>query len=352
MDVKNWPPTGSGGVRLLERRWPNEPTEIAPGVFSAVVPVPFPPGGVGVYALADRIDGADAWTIVDTGLRSAQDAWRELLAGPLAGRPIRRVIVTHHHPDHIGLAGWMQAEFGAELWTTRTAWLYARMMQLDAPTAPHPETERFYRRCGYDADQLERQRLRGRVGFAQMVAPLPPGYRRLKEDDELTIGGRRWRVLIGDGHAPEHALLYCAEDEILIAGDQILPKISPNIGVYPNEPDADPLGDWLASSEALAARLHDDILVLPGHGSPFFGAATRLQAVVAEHEAALGRLEGHLETPRRVVDCFSALYERSIGPSAEGLATVETLAHLNRLAAEGRATRRLEEDGALYWRRG
>ncbi len=353
--VKNWPSGSDGsaerGLRVLEEAAPGAIAEAAPGVFRVVVPVPFPPGGVGVLALEDEIDGKAVWTVVDTGLRSAESDWRRLLDGPLAGRPVARVIATHHHPDHIGLAGWFQTEFGAALWTTRTAWLYARMLQLDKPASAYPEVELFHRRCGYDAEQIERAKVRAKTGFGLTVAPLPLGYRRIKEGDAIEIGARRWRVLIGHGHAPEHACLYSESDEILIAGDQILPRISPNIGVYPIEPEGDPLGEWLASSRDLAEALHDEALVLPGHGAPFYGARTRLAEIVAEHEEALDRLAADLETPRRVVDCFEAMYGRRIGASSEGLATIETLAHLNRLVAEGRAERRLEADGAYHWRR-
>lgn len=346
---------GTSGVRSTDDASHGAVAEIAPGVLRVLVPAPFPPGSVAATILEDKIDGRDVWTIVDTGLKSAESLWRELLDGPLSSRPVGRVIATHHHPDHIGLAGWFQSQQGAELWTTRTAWLYARMLQLDAPEKrgepPYPEIPAFFRRCGYDEEQLERQALRSKFNFSVLVAPMAPGFRRIVAGETIEIGARRWEVLIGHGHAPEHAMLLSRDDGLLIAGDQILPRISPNIGVYPVEPESDPVGEWLESSRLLGAALNDDLLVLPGHGAPFYGAATRLAEIVAEHEEALDRLEASLAEPRRVIDCFEPMYQKRISAAAEGLATVETLAHLNHLRAADRAERRLGEDGVYWWRR-
>ena len=336
------------------RRFEAKPVDVqtvAPGVLRIELPIPFPPGGVAALAIEDKLDGRDVWTIVDTGLRSAEPVWRELLDGPLAARPVGRVIATHYHPDHIGCAGWFQTEFNAELWTTRTAWLCARMLQLDANDGFGADKERFFQRCGYDEAQMERARNRAKIGFSIMVAPLPLGYRRIVEGENIEIGGRSWRVLIGDGHAQEHALLLCEEEGILIAGDQILPRISPNIGVYPAEPEEDALGDWLRSCAQLRDALDDEMLVVPGHGDPFRGAASRLEELIGQHRETLDRLESHLAEPRRLVDCFETMYGRPIKPAAEGLATVETLSHLRRLVVERRAERTLEDDGAYRWRK-
>lgn len=327
-----------------------ETAEVAPGVTMIATPVPFPPGSVNALALEDEIDGRACWTIVDGGLRGAEAFWAGLLDGPLARLPVGRVIATHHHPDHIGLSGWLAEQFDLPIWTTRTAWLYARMLNLDAWTEPPAQAEAFFRAAGYSDEMMARYVARARFNFSVTVAPLPLGLRRVVEGEEIVIGARRFQVLVGDGHAPEHLVLASLTDDLVIAGDQILPRISPNIGVYPTEPDADPLAEWLHSCQTLGARLSNDRLILPGHGPVFRGAAERLTQIRAGHLKRLGRLEDFLDAPRRIVDCFEVLFSREIGASAEGLATVETAAHLNYLLTLGRI-RRWREDGVDLWRR-
>lgn len=325
---------------------PGEALEIAPGVLWARLPLPFRPDHLNAYAL----DDGDGWTLVDTGLDvpGVRAAWDGLLAGPLAGRPVRRVIVTHHHPDHVGRAGWFQ-ERGAELWMTRTAWLLARMLTLDVQPRPDPETLAFWRGAGMDPALLAERSGTRPFNYADVVAPMPLGYRRIAQGDEIEAGGRRWRIEIGHGHAPEQAMLWGIGHDLVLAGDQILPGITPNLGVYATEPDADPVGDWIASCHRLAALATGDELALPGHRRPFRGVPGRLAEYLAHADAALDRLEAHLAEPRRASDCFAVLYGRAIGPAEYGLALAEAVGHLNRLAAAGRATRREEADGAWRW---
>jgi glyoxylase-like metal-dependent hydrolase (beta-lactamase superfamily II) len=328
------PPAGDGAV------------EIAEGVLWLRLPLPFMPSTLNVYAL----DDGDAWTLVDTGLDTPdlRAAWDALLAGPLAGRPVSRVIVTHHHPDHIGLAGWFQAR-GAELWTTRTAWLMARMLTLDVQPVPSPETLAFWRGAGMDPAILAERTAARPFNFADIVAPMPLGFRRIAQGDEITAGGRRWRVEIGHGHAPEQATLWGIGHDLVIAGDQVLPGITPNLGVYATEPDADPVGDWLASCTRLSTLANDRHLVLPGHRRPFRGLPARLAELILHQEEALARLRTFLLEPRRASECFETLYGRRIGASEYGLALGEAVGHLNRLMHAGTATRSPGPDGAWLW---
>jgi glyoxylase-like metal-dependent hydrolase (beta-lactamase superfamily II) len=331
------PPAGAGAV------------EIAEGVLWMRLPLPFRPSHLNVYAL----DDGDAWTIVDTGLDTPEirALWAGLLAGPLGGRKVARVILTHHHPDHVGLAGWFQAE-GAELWATRTAWLTARMLTLDVQPVPSPETLAFWRGAGMDAKRLAERATARPMNFADMVAPLPLGFRRIVQGDEITAGGRRWRVEIGNGHAPEQATLWGVDHDLVLAGDQILPGITPNLGVYATEPEADPVGDWLASCARFEGLARDRHLVLPGHRRPFRGLPHRLAELIRHEEEALARLGGFLRTPRRAVDCFGVLYGRPIGETEYGLALGEAMGHLNRLLHAGEATRARGPDGPWLWRSG
>ncbi|MCC5986391.1 MAG: MBL fold metallo-hydrolase [Pararhodobacter sp.] len=323
--------------------------EVAPGVFWLRLPLPMKLDHVNVYAL----DDGDGWTIVDTGFdtRRTRELWSSLLAGPLGGRPLKRVLVTHHHPDHIGLAGWFQAEHGAELWTTRTAWLFARMLALDVQERASPEAIAFWRDAGMDAELLATRAEERPFNFSDVVAPMPLGFHRLREGQAIAMGGRHWIVRMGNGHAPEHATLWSLDDDLVIGGDQLLPSISANLGVYATEPDADPVADWLESCERLSAFARDDQLVLPGHKLPFTGLPLRLEQMAENHHGALSRLGEHLSTPRRAADCFSPLFKREIGPAEYGLALVETVAHLNHLLHKGNVRRWRGEDGAWLWQR-
>lgn len=333
----------------IHHPFPEPPAEgsavsIAEGILWMRLPLPMALDHVNVYAL----DEGDGWTLVDTGFssRRSKSVWEALLAGPLAGRPVRRLIVTHHHPDHIGLAGWFQAR-GAELVTTRTAWLYARMLCLDVQDRPSAEMMTFYRRLGLDEAALARRAGERPFNFADVVDPLPLGFTRMVEGGDITAGGRRWHIRMGDGHAPEHATLW--SDGLVLGGDQLLPGISANIGVYPTEPEADPLADWLHSCRRFLPHAQDGQLILPGHKLPFTGLPFRLNQMVENHLAALDRLVTHLAAPRHAVDCFVPLFKREVGGGEEGMALVEALAHLNHLCATGRATRSLDKNGAWLW---
>jgi glyoxylase-like metal-dependent hydrolase (beta-lactamase superfamily II) len=329
----------------LEPPEPGAVREVACGVFWLRLPLPMALDHVNIHALAD----GDGWTLIDTGLDTAptREIWAALLAGPLAGRPVRRVVVTHHHPDHIGLAGWFQAR-GAELLTTRIAWLLARMLTLDRQDRPTPQALAFWRDAGMPAAMIAAKAAERPFNFADVVAPLPVGFTRIAEGDRLRIGGRDWRVRTGEGHAPEHATLW-SDDGLVLGGDQFLPGISANIGVYPTEPAADPLAEWLASIARFAPLATVSQLVLPGHKRPYRGLPARLAAMAADHAAALGRLEAHLAEPRRAAECFVPLFGRTVEGGAYMLALVETVAHLNHLLRRGAVRRRRGPDGAWLW---
>lgn len=321
-----------------------EAVDIADGVKWMRLPLPMKLDHVNVYAL----DDGDSWTIVDTGFssRTSRAIWDDVINGPLGGRPIGRVVVTHHHPDHVGLAGWFQSEKGAELWTTRTAWLFSRMLTLDVQDLPVQETLTFWARAGMDAHVLAERAAGKPFNFSDAVYPMPLGYRRIKQDDVITMGGRRWMVHCGNGHSPEHATFWSMDDNLVIAGDQIISSISPNLGVYATEPDADPVGEWLESCERFSTLAKEDHLVLAGHKLPFTGLPHRMLHLIENHHSALDRLLKHLTTPQSAAECFQPLYHRKIGEGEYGLALVEAVAHLNHLYQAGRVTRQLDDDGA------
>lgn len=323
---------------------PGAATQIAEGVLWLRQPLPMALDHVNIYAL----DDGDGWTIVDTGFDTGKSRaiWQAALDGPLAGKPVTRVIVTHHHPDHIGLAGWFQEAHGAALTTTRTAWLMARMLVLDEQDRPAAETLRFWRRAGMDPDILATRAQERPFNFADCVAPLPLGYTRIAQGDTVRAGGRVWDVHIGNGHAPEHATLWSRDCPLVLSGDQILPSISPNIGVYATEPEADPVADWLEACGRMAALASEDRLVLGGHKTPFTGLPARMGQLIDNHHGALDRLLAHLATPQPAGACFPPLFKRPIGAGEYGLALVEAVAHCLHLWHTGRATRTLSADGA------
>lgn len=321
-----------------------EAVEVAEGVLWLRLPLPMKLDHVNVYAL----DDGDGWTVVDTGFSSKKSkaVWEALLGGPLKGKPVTRVIVTHHHPDHVGLAGWFQSAMGAELVTTRTAWLLARMLLLDVEPVPRAETVAYWKGCGMAREVLEKRLTERPFNFADCVAPMPVGYTRIQQGDVLTAGGRTWDVHIGNGHAPEHATLWSRECDLVIAGDQILPSISSNLGVYPTEPEADPVGEWLEACERLSGLARGEHLVLGGHKLPFTGLPARMRQLIENHHSALDRLEVVLKEPKTAVDCFATLFKRRIGEAEYGLAMVEAMAHCLHLWHAGRATRERRDDGA------
>ena len=340
------------GGEIIRHPWPEPPapdaaTEVAPGLLWLRLPLPMVLDHVNVYAL----DEGESWTIVDTGIHSrrAVALWEGLLAGPLQGKPVSRVIATHHHPDHVGMAGWLMERFGATLWASRTSWLMARMLILDVEDRPTPQALDFARAGGMDAEIYAQRAQERPFNFADTCAALPVGYRRMQEGEVIRAGGRDWDVRMGGGHAAGHVTLWSKDDALVIAGDQILPGISPNIGVYPTEPLADPLKDWLTACDRLAAHARADHLVLPGHKLPFTGLPLRMRQLADNHHAALDRLRDYLREPHTAADCFPLLFRRKVDAGTYGLALVESVAHLNHLLHAGEVTRWRRADGAWLW---
>lgn len=319
---------------------------VAPGVAWARMPLPMAGlDHINVWLLED----GDGVCVVDTGINSApaRDAWEQLLAG----RRVTRVIATHFHADHMGLVGWLTARDGAPLYMTRTDYFYGRILGLDVRDEPPPAFQAFYRRIGFDEERLAKYRARGFSGFASVVSTVPPSFIRIKEGDRLTIGGTEWRIMVGSGHTPEHACLYAADTGVMISGDQILPRISSNVSVYPTEPEANPLEDWLTSIARFRADLPADILVLPSHDTPFTGVHHRLDRLAAGHQRRLALLVDSLDRPRPLMDLLMPVFNRPLKGIDLMLAIGEILAHLHCLRGRGRVVRETGPDGIDYWRR-
>ena len=325
------------GLHYPFGRWVPAPAtlfEVADGVHWLRMPLPFGLDHINLWVL----DAGDGWAIVDTGVNMGvtKKYWEALFAGPLAGKPVTRVIVTHYHPDHLGLAGWLCKRWNVPLEIARTEYLLAQMLTLDVRDAPPPEAVDFSIRAGWSDIAVAEMRQKPWGHFSKIVSPLPSGFKRIRDGDVLTIGKRQWRIVTGRGHAPEHSCL--VSDDLMISGDQVLPRITSNVSVYPSEPFADPLGDWLESIETLRA-IDPDILVLPAHNEPFTGLHIRLDQLKEDHEDKLAKLLLFCAEPRTAVDSFATLFRKPIGDSDYGIATGEAVAHLHWLEERGKIRR-------------
>jgi glyoxylase-like metal-dependent hydrolase (beta-lactamase superfamily II) len=353
--MANSEPSGQHGVAVPESALvypfesspaPGEAVTIAAGVYWLQMPLSPPLNHINVWLM----DDGDGWTVVDTGVQSEDTAaaWRKAFAGCMRELPVTRVICTHMHPDHIGMSGWLTQRFGCRLWTTRLEYMNCRLLVSDTGRKPPTDAIRFYRRAGWDRDAIEHYEMRFGE-FGKHVYPLPDSYRRVVDGEELSIGRRAWRAVVGRGHSPEHLCLHCPELGLMISGDQVLPTISSNVSVFATEPEADPLGEWLESMTQIERRVGSETLVLPAHRNPFLGLHRRLQQLRSGHERSLQNLQTFLAQPRRAIDTFPVLFRRPIDRRTMGIATGESLAHLNWLMTRGHARRESDECGVDWY---
>lgn len=314
--------------------WPQVPDsgqvrEVADGVWWLRMPLPFRLDHINLYLL--RHD--NGWVVVDTGMNTAQsrEVWEQVFAQVFAGQPVLAVICTHYHSDHAGVAGWLAERFRCPVYMTAAEY---RSLYVAVPAEQPPGWDfiDFYRKAGFSDEQAgELYRVIQNGHFRPLHFN---SYRRLQDGDRLRIGTRQWRVVIGRGHSPEHACLYAEDGSLLIAGDQVLPRITPTVGVHATEPEANPLGEWLASLEHLRS-LPDSVLVLPAHERPFYNLHARLDQLHAHHQAQLARLLASCDEPRSALELMAVLFPRLSGRFDELMALGETLAHANYLMAEG-----------------
>jgi glyoxylase-like metal-dependent hydrolase (beta-lactamase superfamily II) len=309
------------------------------------MPLPFALDHINLWLLED----GPGWTIVDAGyaIPETQAAWEQVFSRYLGDRPVTRIIVTHFHPDHIGLAGWLAERWHAPLWITEKEWLYARVMSRGSDDFS-PLRRDFARRAGLDTASSELFGDREK-SYRRGVPTVPPAFRRIGDGMTIEIGSREWRVIVGEGHAPELAMLYCAELGVLISGDQVLPRISPNVSVQPHEPAGDPLAQYLASLVKLRAAAPSETLVLPSHNLPFFGLHTRIDELAAHHVARCEELVAALDRPRSAVDLLPVLFRRPLDQHQTAFALGEALAHLHYLEGRSAIDRAPGADGVDYF---
>jgi glyoxylase-like metal-dependent hydrolase (beta-lactamase superfamily II) len=322
-----------------QRPAPGQTLDVAPGIRWLRMPLPYALDHINLWLLRD----GDAWTAVDSGLATdaIKDAWRRILPD----HTLRRLIVTHAHPDHLGLAAWLQQQTGAALHMSQGDYQWAQLVRDQVGPYDLEGMLEFFRVHGLGAEPLRGLAERGNA-FRKHVPELPPTYRRLRDGDELAVDGEAWRVIAGFGHAPEHCSLYCPGRGVLISGDMLLPRISTNVAVQSQTPDDDPLGQFL-DSIAKFTDLPDDTLVLPSHGLPFRGIRARVAELQAHHRDRCAVVLAACATPKTAAELIPVVFERAISdPHQCMFAMGESLAHANHLQHQ-RRLRRIEENGII-----
>lgn len=327
---------------------PGELVAISPGVQWLRLPLPYRLNHVNIYLIED--DGG--WAVLDTGLatEACRLAWDTVLAGPLAGQRLTRMIVTHYHPDHVGLAGWLSNRFDLPLSMPRPEYLYSLALQY-APGDLGADTYRgFYRRHGLSPEVTELVLSRGHE-YLRRTTGVPTTYHRIQHGDSLPIGARDFDVITGGGHALEQAMLLRQQEKLFFAADQVIARISPNVSVHAMEPDLDALGIYLRSLRSLRETVPGDVLVLPGHGLPFFGLHMRLDELIEHHAQRCGLIaDACRDRPLSVAEIVPHVFHRDLDEHQTGFAFGELLAHVNHMLGAGSLALQTDAEGIDRYR--
>lgn len=317
---------------------------IAEDIFWARMPLPMMLDHVNVYILNSN----EGLTIIDTGINSKEciNAWKRIIGNYFPDKKILQVIITHHHPDHIGLVGWFSTFFNAKIFSSRTSWLMARMLSLDIQKFPDRNVIKFWKKGGMEKNLLEKKSKERPFNFSDVVYPIPIGFQSKYRGENILINGEKWIIEIGNGHAPDHIVLYSNQRSIILAGDQIIAGISSNLGVYATEPNLDTVGLFIHSCKKFHDLFDDDVLVLPGHKMPFFGIKSRLNQLIFHHEEILKRMNEKLVKGEfSAVDLFNTVFGRDIKEGEYILALGETIGHLNFFKNKGLLSWTERKDG-------
>ncbi|HYD61155.1 MAG TPA: MBL fold metallo-hydrolase [Noviherbaspirillum sp.] len=315
--------------------------EVAPGVFWLRMGLPFALDHINLWLLHD----GEGWTIVDCGIATdaTRDAWERIFADGLDGLPVVRVMATHSHPDHVGLADWLCRRWNASLWMSAGEFGFAQMMSASLPGVDGTATVPHFQRHGL-MDEAMLEKLAGRKNYYPTLVPaVPAAYHRLQDGQILRIGKHQWRVITGFGHSPEHVSLFCEDLKVLISGDMVLPRISTNVSVFAVEPEANPVQLYL-DSLAKFAGLPEDTLVLPSHGKPFRGLRVRIEQLCAHHRERLAEVLAACATPQSASDIVPVMFRRALDAHQLTFALGEALAHLHKLWFDGSLERKMDDD--------
>ncbi|MCG8671842.1 MAG: MBL fold metallo-hydrolase [Pseudomonadales bacterium] len=297
-------------------------------------PLPFSLAHINCYLLKD----GDGWCVLDTGMngKEAISRWEKIIAEGLDGAPITRVISTHHHPDHNGLAGWFCDTYKVPFYTTEAEYYYTRTFYAPKRSERYWESAEYFDRTGINEESKEA--LLADSNYSHMVTEVPGAFHRVVDGDRLKIGDYEWEAITTRGHSPEHLSLYCEALDMMLSGDQVLPAITSNVSISPTQAYANPLKDWFDAHDKVKARIPDSVLVLPAHELPFKGLHQRLQAVVDHHHERLDKIVTLCGTSINPQEITNELFDREMDEFQNFLAVGEVMAHLNWLLNEKRVS--------------
>ena len=336
---------------------PGTTLDVAPGIKWIRMSLPFALNHINLWLLRDEMDGptgpAQGWTVVDCCISrdESKAQWQQIFDNALEGLPVLRVICTHMHPDHIGLAQWLCERWTTpthecRMWISATDYGVARLASVSATGFGGGEyAAAFYASHGLvNEDYIAKIKARTNY-FTNLVPAVPRTFRRMMDGDIITIGGFHWACISGYGHAPEHIALYCAELKTMIGGDMMLPRISTNVSVHENEPEANPLQQFLDSIDKFKP-LPADTLTLPAHGKPFTGLHRRIQQLHDHHAERLAEvMHACAEKPCSAADIVPIMFKRELDLHQMTFAMGEALAHLHVPWLAGQLRRTLNADG-------
>lgn len=328
---------------------PGRIAAVVRGVHWLRMPVAFAPWHVNLWALEDEDADGPCWTLVDAGFPDdgTRANWLAALAGDLAGRPVRRILITHCHPDHFGLGQWLAGQTGARIWMSLGEFMTAQAWFGTVPASDNALMADFFIRHGLPAEQSEAMRNEGNR-YRRVVGEVPVAIRRILPGEVLRIGDDDWTAVVGYGHSPEHLSFHRADDPVLIAGDMLLPRISPNTPTLAFEPETDAVGHYLDSIEGFRT-LDADTLVLPAHGDPYRGVHARIDALQAHHAERLAQIVALCARPTTAADLLPSLFKRALDSFQTRFAMGEVIAHLNHLGRTGRLHRLPEHGGVIRY---
>lgn len=324
------------------------PMEVAPGILWLRLRLPYLLDHINLYLFEEE----GGWALFDTGLGDdpSREAWDWVLANALGGRPITRLLVSHFHPDHVGLAGWLEQRFAMPLHMSELEYLMTRMLQSAPDGSRHLAQRQFYQAAGLDPELLVDVMGRGQ-GYLRRTTGIAGKFERLAAGETLRLGGRDWRIFTGGGHALDQVMLWCPADRIFLSADQVLARISPNVSVFEIEPNADPLSAYLASLAQLQAEVAEDVLVLPCHNLPFHGLHERAAELAGHHARRCGQIEAACrDQALSCLEIVPAIFHRRLDAHQLGFALGEALAHINHMRRTGRLAIESAADGVLRYR--